>query len=134
MKSLKLLHTKKTIYLTKGQIILTNVDINTNSPFHGMITRTKSYVFTEIFLAVFPLESTFWSGLLMFCIIWFSNKSRAAQNDDFIGEYCGEYFLWRQNGNDVTILFGYYYTNFFVIRYIFWLKITVRHETLSIKT
>ena len=119
MKSLKLLHTKKTIYLTKGQIILTNVDIKTNSPFHGMITRTKSYVFTEIFLAVFPLESTFWSGLLMFCIIWFSNKSRAAQNDDFMGEYCGEYFCEDKTEmtspfclDTITLIFSLYVISF----------------------
>ena len=50
-----------------------------------------SYVFTEIFLAVFPLEPPIWSAQLMFCIYGFQNKNRAAQNDGFIGEYCGEY-------------------------------------------
>ena len=32
------------------------------------VARTKSYVFTEIFLAVFPLETPFWPAQLMFCI------------------------------------------------------------------
>ena len=58
-----------------------------------MIARTKSYVFTETLLAVFPLETPFWPAQLMFCIYGFQNKNRAAQNDDFIGGYCGEYFL-----------------------------------------
>ena len=39
-----------------------------------MIARTKSYVFTEIFLAVFPLETPFWPAQLMFCIYLFQNK------------------------------------------------------------
>ena len=55
-----------------------------------MIAKTKSYVFTEIFLAVFPLETPFWPAQLMFCIYGFQNKNRAAQNDGFVGEYCGE--------------------------------------------
>ena len=36
-----------------------------------MIARTKSYVFTLIFLAVFPLESMFWSAQFIFCIYRF---------------------------------------------------------------
>ena len=48
---------------------------------------------SETFLAVFPLETPFWPAQLMFCIYGFQNKYRAAQNDGFIGEYCGEYFL-----------------------------------------
>ena len=67
--------------------------IQTNSPFYGMIARTKIYVFAEIFLAVFPSDPRFLSAQLMFCIYGFIN--RIAQNDSFIGEYCGEYFLWR---------------------------------------
>ena len=58
-----------------------------------MIARTKGYVFTVIFLAVFPLVPTFWSAQFMFCIYCFQNKNRAAQSDGVIGEYCGEYFL-----------------------------------------
>ena len=135
MKSLKLLHKKKTIYLTKGQIILTNVDIKTNSPFHGMTTRTKSYVFTEIFLAVFPLESTFWPGLLMFCIIWFSKQKSSSSKRRFRWRTLWGIFLvktkWKSRHHFVWILL---HCNFFFMRYIFWLKITVRHETLSIKT
>ena len=36
----------------KGQNLLTSVDTKTNSPFYGMIARTKSYVFTEIFVDI----------------------------------------------------------------------------------
>ena len=53
------LHTKKTICWTKGLSLLTSVDTRTNLPFYGMIARTNSYVFTVIFLAVFPLEPAF---------------------------------------------------------------------------
>ena len=110
MKSLKSLYTTETIYWTKGQNLLANVDTKTNLPFYGMIARTKSYVFTVIFLAVFPLEHTFWPVQLMFCIYGFQNRNWAAQNDGFIGEYCVVYFLWRRHENDVTFSFGYYYT------------------------
>ena len=110
MKSLKSLHTKETIYWTKGQSLLTSVDTRTNLPFYDMIARTKSYVFTVIFLAVFPLEPTFWPAQFMFCIYGFQNRNPAAQSDGFIEEYYGEHFLWRQHKNDVTFSFGYYYT------------------------
>ena len=110
MKSLKSLHTMETINWKKDQSLLTSVNTRTNLPFYGMIARTKSYVFTVIFLAVFPLEPTFWPAQFMFCIYGFQNRNRAAQSDGFIGEYCGEYFLWRQHENDVTFSFGYYYT------------------------
>ena len=132
MKSLKSLHTKETIYWTKGQSLLTSVDTTTNLPFYGMISRAKSYVFTVIFLAVFPLES-----LLLACAVYilhyvFQNRNRAAQIDSFIGKYCVEHSLWKQQENlFVWILI---HCNLFVIRYIFWLKIAARYETLSIKT
>ena len=71
----------------------------------------RKYVFTEIFLAVFPSEPPFWPAQLVFCIYGFQNKNRAAQNDGFIEEYCGEYFL--RHGNDVTFSFGCYYTVIF---------------------
>ena len=58
-----------------------------------MIARAKGYVFTVIFLAVFPLVPTFWPAQFMFCIYGFQNKNQAAQSDGVIGEYCGEYFL-----------------------------------------
>ena len=60
MKSLNSLHTKETINWTKGQILLTTADTKTNSPCYGMIARTKNYIFTGIFLAVFPMASPFW--------------------------------------------------------------------------
>ena len=94
MKSLKLLHTKETIYWTKGQSLLTSLDTRTNLPFYGMIARTKCYVFTMIFPAVLPLEPTFWPAQYLF----------------WIYGYCREYFLWKQHKNDVTFSFGYYYT------------------------
>ena len=89
--------------------------------------QTKKWrFFTEIFLAVVPLESPFWPAQLMFCTYRYQNKNRAAHNERFIKEYCGEYFLWRRHGNDVTFLFRYYYT--LIFRYIFQRKIAVRHE------
>ena len=93
MKSLKSLHIKETIYWAKCQSLLTIVDTRTNLPFYGMITRAKSYVFTVIFLVLFPLEPTFSPALFMFCIYGFQNRNRAAQSDGFIGGYCREYFL-----------------------------------------
>ena len=60
---------------------------------YDMIVRNKIYVFTKAFLAIFPLGLSFWPAQLMFCIICFRNKNCAVQNGDFIGEYCGEYFL-----------------------------------------
>ena len=53
---------------------------------------------------------SFWPAQFVYCIYGFQNRNRAAQSDGFIGEYCGEYFLWRQHENDVTFSFGYYYT------------------------
>ena len=47
---------KETSYSRKGQNLLASVDTKTSSPFHGMIARTNSYGFTEIFLTVFPLR------------------------------------------------------------------------------
>ena len=119
MKSLKSLHTKEIIYWTKGLSLLTSVDTRTNLLFYGMITRTKSYIFTVIFFAVFPLEPTFWSAQFIFCIYGFQNRNRVAQSDGFIGECCGEYFLWRQHENDITFSFGYYYLVTFSLYVIF---------------
>ena len=118
MKSLKSLHIKETIYWTKGQSLLISVDTRTNLPFYGMIARIKSHVFTVIFLAVFPLEPRFWPAQFMFCIYGFQNRNGAAQRDGFIGEYCGESFLWRQHEHDVTFRLDaitLLHCNFFVI-------------------
>ena len=52
------------------QSLLTSVDTSTNLPFYGMISRTKSYVSTVIFLAAFPLEPAFWAARFMFCIMF----------------------------------------------------------------
>ena len=35
-----------------------------------MIVKIKSYVFTVIFLVVFPLEPAFWPAPFMFCIMF----------------------------------------------------------------
>ena len=75
-----------------------------------MIARTKSYVFTVIFPAVFPLEPTFWPAQFMFCIYGFQNRNWPAQSNGFIGEYCAEHLLWKQHENGTTFSFGYYYT------------------------
>ena len=69
MKILKSLHTKETIYWTKGLSLLTSVDTKTSSSFYSMIARTKCYVFTEIFPAVFLMRPPFWPVRIMFFII-----------------------------------------------------------------
>ena len=50
---------------TQNYLPLT-VDTRTNLPFYGIIARTKSHVFTVIFLAVFPLEPALWPAQTMF--------------------------------------------------------------------
>ena len=99
-------HTKETIYWTKGQNLLTIIDTKTktSSPFYGTLLMTKSYVFIEILLQVFPLRSPFWSEWLMFYIICFQTKYRATQKGGFIGEYRGEYFLRRRHGNEIYVI------------------------------
>ena len=57
---------------SKDQNLLASLDTKTNPPFHGMIARTKSNVFTEIFLAVFPLEPPFLACTVNVLHIWFS--------------------------------------------------------------
>ena len=49
---------------------MASVDTRTNLLFYGMIARTKSYAFTVIFLAAFPLEPMFWPARFMFCIMF----------------------------------------------------------------
>ena len=49
-----------------------------------MMARTKSYVVTEIFLPVFPLELPLWHERLMFCVKCFQNKNQAAQIGSFL--------------------------------------------------
>ena len=95
--------------------LLTSVDTRTNLLLYGMIARTKCYVFTVIFPAVFPLEPTFWPAQFMFCIYGFRNRNRTAQRNNLVGECCGEYFQWKQHENDVTFFFGYYYTVTFLL-------------------
>ena len=56
----------------------------TSSPFYRIIARTKSYVFTEIFLALFPLGPPFWPARLMFCIIWFSKQKSSSSKRRFL--------------------------------------------------
>ena len=51
-----------------------------------MIARTKSYIFTEIFLAVFPLGSLFWPAWFMFCIRCFSEQKSSSSK---------RWFYWR---------------------------------------
>ena len=134
MKSLKSLHTKEIIYLTKGQSLLTSVEIRINLPFYNMIARTKSYVFTAIFLTVFPLEQRF--GLRGFCfVLCFPKQKSSNSNRLFHCRILQGIFpvktirKWRHLFVWILI-----HCNLFVIRYMFWLKIAIRHETLSIKT
>ena len=54
-----------------------------------MIARSKSYVFTEIFLAIFLLDTPFWTAQFLFCIYGFQNKNRAAQNVGLLENIAG---------------------------------------------
>ena len=83
MKSLKSLHTKKTVYLTKCKNLLTSIDTEKNSLFYSMIARTNFYVFTELFVVVFPLGPAFWPARLMFCILWFSKQKSTCSKQRF---------------------------------------------------
>ena len=134
MKSLKLLHTKETIYWTKGRNLLTSVDTKTNLPFYGMTARTKSYVVTVIFLAVFPLESTFWPAQLMFCIYGFQTKIEQLKTTVSLESIGGN--ISCEGDTKMTSPFRLDTITLYLIRYtlFFWLKIAVRHENLSIKT
>ena len=55
------------------------------TPFYGLIARIKRYVFTEMFLTVFPLKPSFWSARLMFCILRFSEQKSSTS---------AQYFHW----------------------------------------
>ena len=55
-----------------------------------MIARAKNHVFTVMFLALFPLEGDRFLACAVYVLHYiFQNRNRAAQIDDFIGEYCG---------------------------------------------
>ena len=86
-------HTKVTIYRTKSQGLLTNVDIKTSSLISGMIARTKCHVFTEIYPAVLPLKQPFWSARLMFCILWFSKQKLSSSTRWFHRKTLGVVFF-----------------------------------------
>ena len=56
--------------IKRNQSLLTSVDTRTNIPFYCMIAKSKSYVFTVVFLAAFLLEPAFLTTRLMFCIMF----------------------------------------------------------------
>ena len=134
MKSLKSFLTKEIIYLTKGQSSLTSVDIRANLPFYNMIARTKSYVSLWYFLLYFHWSLRF--GLRGFCFaLCFPKQKSSNSNRLFHCRILQGIFpvkairKWRHLFVWILI-----HCNLFVIRYMFWLKIAIRHETLSIKT
>ena len=102
----------------KGQNLLTSEEFKTNSPFYGMIARTKSYVFTEILLAVFPLGPPFWPAWLTFCIIWFSEQKSSSSKQRLHWKILRRIFpmkttqKWRH-----LFVWILWRCNFFVIRY-----------------
>ena len=63
-KSYKSLHKKEVICWTKGRTYWL-VQIQKQVYFYGMIVNTKSYVFTEIFFAVFRLRLPIWPAPLI---------------------------------------------------------------------
>ena len=76
----------------------------------------------------FPLDPAFWPAQFMFCIM-FSKQKPSSSNRRFHWRILRGIFSvkvtrkWRQRF--VLILI---HSNLFVIRYIFWLEIAVRHE------
>ena len=139
MKSWRSLHTKETICWTKGESLLTSVDTRTNVSFYGTIAKSKSYVFTLIFLAVFPLEPNGNIPILACAVyvlhIWLSKQKLSSSKQRFHWRILQGIFpvnitrKWRH-----LFVWILLHCNFFVIHYIFRLKIAIRHETLSIKT
>ena len=123
------------ICVYKGHNLLSKRSELNNKRRHQNKFTLLRHVFTVIFLAVFPLELTFWPAQFMSCIYGFQNRNWAAQSHGFIGEN-----LWGIFPVTTTQKWCHLFTwillhyIFFVICYIFWLKIAVRHETLSIKT
>ena len=74
-------------FMQRRQFIEQKVRISSSSsPFYGMIVKTRSYVLTEIFLAIFPLRLLFWPAWLMFCIKWCSRLKSGSSK---------QWFHWR---------------------------------------
>ena len=109
-----------------------SVDIKTSSPFCSMIARTKSCIFTGIFLAVFPSTQSFLSARLMFWLLRFPKQKLNSSMQQF------HWRKWRVifsvnwcHGIDVTLLFVYYYFAISMLYFnVNWLKIAIRDETL----
>ena len=133
MKSLKSLRTKETIYWTKDQSLLTSVHTRTNLPFHCMIAKTKSYGFTGIFLAVFPIGAQVLAYAVYILHIRFSKQKLSSSKRRFPWIILREIFPIKTTRKWHLFVWILLHYNFFVIRYILWLKIAVRHETLSMK-
>ena len=134
MKSLKSLHTKEIIDWTKGLNLLTSVDTRTNLLFYDMIARIKIYNFTVIFLAAFPLEPVLCLGGLCFALCFPKQKSRSSDGRFHWRMLWGIFPVKATRNWRHLFVWILIHCNLFVICYIFWLKITVRNETLNIKT
>ena len=113
----KSFHKREAIYWTRGQNLLTSIDTKTSSLFYGMIARTKIYVSTETFLAVFPLRLPFWPAQSIFYLLWFSkhksSRSTAVSLENIAGNFSCE-TAWNKHHPFVCILLHCY---FFVKRY-----------------
>ena len=72
-----------------------------------MIARTKSYVFTVIFLAVFPLEPAFWPARFMFCIMFSKTEIEQLRSTVSLENIAGNISREGKNENEVTFSFGY---------------------------
>ena len=79
--------------LNKSLSLLTSVDTRTNLLFYGIIARTKSYAFTVIFLAAFPLEPVFSPARFMFCIMFSKTEIEQLRSTVSLENVEGNYFL-----------------------------------------
>ena len=78
----------------------------------------KSNIFTETFLAIFPLKQPFWSARLMFYILWFLKQKSSSLTQQFhwriLWVICSVNTAWHRRHPFVWILL---HCNFYVIRY-----------------
>ena len=69
--------------LLRTSVDTKSVDIKTSSPFCSMIAKTKSCIFTGIFLAVFPPTQSFLFARLMFWLLRFPKQKLNSSMQQF---------------------------------------------------
>ena len=110
---------KKMLCVYKGQNLLSKRSELNNKRRHQNKFTLLRHAFTVIFLAVFPLEPTFWPAQFMSCIYGFQNRNWAAQSHGFIRENLRGIFPVTTTQKWCTFSLGYYYTVFFSLSVIF---------------